>query len=144
MIVPDVNLLLYAYDSTSPFHDRSRAWWESCLSGSEPVGLTHPVVFAFVRIGTNARAYLRPMSLVEASAQVRSWLGRRVTRVLHPDSAHVERVLELLKEAASAGGNLVTDAQVAALALAHKGTVHTADHDFERFMGLECRFPLEE
>jgi len=41
-----------------------------------------------------------------------------------------------------AGGNLVTDAQIAAIALAHQGEVHTADHDFRRFSGLTCRFPL--
>jgi uncharacterized protein len=144
VIVPDVNLLLYAYDSTSPFHKLSREWWEKCLTGSEPVGLTHPVVFAFVRIGTSARAFLRPMSLAEVSTHVTSWLSRRITRVLHPDPAYVENVLKLLQAASSAGGNLVTDAQVAALALAHKGTVHTADHDFERFKGLECCFPLDE
>ena len=143
MIVPDVNLLLYAYDDKSPFHQRARRWWEECLSGSEPVGLTHPVIFAFVRIGTSARAFVRPMSLAEASAHVTSWLNRQVTRVLQPDAAHVQQVLELLRDAASAGGNLVTDAQVAALAISHHGTVHTADHDFARFPDLDCHYPLE-
>jgi toxin-antitoxin system PIN domain toxin len=142
VIVPDVNLLLYAYDDTSPHHKAARAWWEQCMSGSEPIGLTHPVIFAFVRIGTNTRAYLRPMSLAQASAHVTSWLSRHVTRVLQPDAAHIHRVLDLLKGTSSAGGNLVTDAQVAALALAYRGTVHTADRDFDRFAGLECHFPL--
>jgi uncharacterized protein len=144
VIVPDVNLLLYAYDDTSPFHRAARRWWEQCLSGNEPVGLTHPVLFAFVRISTNTRAYVRPMSLAQASAHVASWLTRQVTRVLQPDATHVPQVLDLLREASSAGGNLVTDAQVAALAMAHRGTVHTADHDFERFTGLEIHFPLDE
>lgn len=143
MIVPDVNLLLYAYDDASPFHARARTWWTDCLSGSEPVGLTHPVLFAFVRIGTSTRAYLRPMTLAEASAHVASWLARQVIRVLQPDADHVSQALSLLREAASAGGNLVTDAQVAALAMSHRGTVHTADHDFGRFAGLDCHFPLE-
>lgn len=144
MIVPDVNLLLYAYDDTSPFHGAARRWWEQCMSGSEPVGLTHAVLFAFVRISTNPRAYVRPMSLAQASAHVASWLNRQVTRVLQPDATHVQQVLDLLREASSAGGNLVTDAQVAALAMAHRGTVHTADHDFERFTGLDFRFPLDD
>lgn len=143
MIVPDANLLLYAYDDTSPFHARARQWWAECLSGNEPVGLTHPVLFAFVRIATSSRAYLRPMTLAEASGHVASWLDRKVSRVLQPDANHVAQVLSLLQAAASAGGNLVTDAQVAALAIAHRATVHTADHDFARFAALNCNYPLE-
>ena len=74
MIVPDVNLLLYAYDAASPFHAKAATWWERCLSGSEPVGLAHVVVFGFVRVATNARALQHPMLVAEAAAHVRSWL----------------------------------------------------------------------
>ena len=112
------------------------------MSGGEPIGLAYPVVFAFVRIGTSARAYVRPMSLAEATAHVSSWLSRSVTRVLQPDASHIQQVLELLQGASSSGGNLVSDAQVAALAQAHGATVHTADRDFARFSGVECYFPL--
>ena len=57
MIVPDVNLLLYAYDANSRFHAAAAAWWRACLSGSEPVGLPPVVLFAFLRIGTSARVF---------------------------------------------------------------------------------------
>ena len=143
MIVPDANLLLYAYDSTSPFHVPARDWWEACLSGTEPIGLTHPVIFAFVRIGTSSRAFTHPMTLSEASEHVQSWLERRITQVIQPDADHVDRVLSLLAAAASAGGNLVTDAQIAALALAYRAVVHTADRDFLRFPALTCHYPLD-
>lgn len=143
MIVPDANLLLYAYDTTCPFHKRARHWWEACLSGTEPVGLTHPVVFAFIRIGTSPRAFSNPMTLHEVSERVTSWLERRITHVLYPDANHVERVLSLLTASASAGGNLVTDAQIASLAMAHRAVVHTADRDFLRFPQLICRYPLD-
>ena len=143
MIVPDANLLLYAYDSTCPFHERARDWWEACLSGTEPVGLTHPVVFAFIRIGTNPRVFRNPMTLSEASAWVKSWVERRITQVLQPDADHVERVLFLLALAASSGGNLVTDAQIAALAIAHCAVVHTVERDFLRFPELTCNYPLD-
>lgn len=144
MIVPDVNLLLYAYDSRSPFHDRARAWWRDCLSRSEPVGLTHAVVFGFVRVGTSGRVYEYPWTVSEAAAHVRSWMARRAVRMLLPDVDHAERVIALLESAGGAGGNLVTDAQIAALALQHDAEVHTADRDFMRFGGLRCRFPLAE
>ena len=143
MIVPDANLLLYAYDSTSPFHAPARDWWEACLSGTESVGLTHPVVFAFIRIGTSARAFTHPMTLSEASERVNSWLERRVTQIIQPDADHVDRVLFLLSAAASAGGSLVTDAQIAALAIAYRAVVHTADRDFLRFPDLACHYPLD-
>lgn len=142
MIVPDANLLLYAYDSSSPFHERACQWWESCLSGDEVVGLTHPVIFAFVRIGTDRRAFEQPLTLALATQHVTAWLGRSVVRILQPDHQHVKHVLALLQAAQASGGNLVTDAQIAALALAHHATVHTADRDFMRFHGLDCRFPL--
>ncbi len=142
MIVPDVNLLLYAYDTTSPFHEKVRQWWEALLSGRESIGLTYPVIFGFVRIGISARAFADPMTLTEASERVASWMGRQVTQVLEPDQDHVGRVLELLAVSGSAGGNLVTDAQIAAIALSHRATVHTADRDFMRFPGLTCRYPL--
>lgn len=143
MIVPDANLLLYAHDASSPFHDRARIWWERCLSGREAVGLTLPVVFAFVRVGTSSRAFANPLTLQEASGLVQRWLVRRVTQVLEPGEGHVSRVLELLAVAGAAGGNLVTDAQIAAVALAHRGVVHTADRDFMRFPGVECCYPLD-
>jgi toxin-antitoxin system PIN domain toxin len=143
MILPDANLLLYAHDSGSPFHDAARAWWEACLSGSETVGLVHPVIFAFVRVAMSRRVFERPMTLEEVSEHVRSWLDRSVTRVLQPQHDHAARVLDLLREAQAAGPNLVTDAQIAAFAIAHKATVHTADRDFMRFRGFECRFPLD-
>jgi len=142
VIVPDANLLLYAYDESSSRHQAARQWWERCLSESEPVGFTYSAVFAFVRVGTLAAAFERPMTLSEATAAVEAWLSRSVARVLSPGPNHVEQVMKLLEAAGSAGGNLVTDAQIAELALAHRGTVHTADHDFERFPGLKCHFPL--
>lgn len=144
MIVPDANLLLYAYDSTSPFHERSRDWWSSCLSGREAVGLTHATLMAFLRVSTSLRVYEQPLTLVEASAHLRSWVQRSVTRLLVPDDGHVKQVIDLLEKAGSAGGNLVTDAQIAALALAYRGEVHTADRDFLRFPGVSCRFPLAD
>jgi len=143
MIVPDANLLLYAYDHSSPFHKGASQWWQQVMSGSEPVGLTHPVIFAFVRIGTSARVFEQPMSLAQASSHVTSWLDRQVTRVLQPDTDHIRQVLSLLADANSAGGNLVTDAQIAAVAISHQGTVHTADRDFLRFENLACHYPLD-
>ena len=141
MIVPDINLLLYAYDSDSPFHGKATAWWQACLSGDDPVIMPEVVAFGFLRVSTNPRAFRHPMTAGEAAAHVRYWLEQPVVRV--PESApdHIERVLGLLTGLGIAG-NLVTDAQIAAVALEHDAVVHTTDADFIRFGGLRWLNPL--
>ncbi len=141
MIVPDVNLLLYAYDLGSPFNAQATRWWQECLSGAEPVGLSAPVAFGFVRIGTSARVFREPMSTSEAVGHVRSWLGQPPVQVLDPGPRHVEQVLRLL-EGVGAGGNLVTDAQLAALAIDYGAVLYTSDADFIRFPGLRWFNPI--
>jgi hypothetical protein len=141
MIVPDVNLLIYAYDTTSPFHAAATAWWRNCLSGDEPVGLAPVVLFGFVRISTHPRVFLHPLTAAESAAIVRSWLEQPVARVLEPSPGHVLEALNLLEMVGTAG-NLVTDAQIAALALEHDAILHTADADFLRFPGLRWTNPL--
>ena len=141
MIIPDINLLLYSYDSDSPFHGKAAAWWQACLSGAEPVGLPQVVVFGFVRVGTNARVFRNPFTPAEAAGHVRAWWAQPVVRPLSCGPDHVERVLRLL-EALGTGANLVTDAQIAAIAMEHEAVLYTADADFVRFPGLRWLNPL--
>jgi toxin-antitoxin system PIN domain toxin len=141
MIIPDVNLLLYAYDSRSPFHTEASAWWQRCLSGTEPVGFAPVVVFGFMRIATNPRAFRVPLTPGEAAQAVRSWLAQPVALVLEPPVDHIEQVLTLLETVGTAG-NLVTDAEIASLAILHNAILHTADADFLRFSGLRWFNPV--
>ena len=39
MILIDANLLLYAYDPSTPHHPATRNWLEMTFSEAEPVGL---------------------------------------------------------------------------------------------------------
>jgi uncharacterized protein len=144
VIIPDANLLLYAYDVDSPFHSRAKSWWEACLSGQEAVGLTYPTLFAFLRISTNSKIYTNPMTLAEAAGHMRSWLVRRVSQVVESPPDHAEQVIGLLEAAGGTAGNLVTDAQIAAIAQSYRAVVHTADRDFLRFPNLHCHFPLDQ
>jgi toxin-antitoxin system PIN domain toxin len=141
MIIPDINLLIYAYDASSPFHAKAAAWWRSCLSGSEAIGLLPVVVFGFVRLSTSARAFANPMTSAESAECVRAWLDQTPVELLQLESAHVARVLDLL-EKMGVGANLVTDAQIAVAALEHNATVHTADADFARIENLRWLNPL--
>lgn len=141
MIVPDVNLLLYSYDTSSPAHTAALAWWRACLTGDEAVGLVEVVVFGFLRVATSPRVYSHPMTVAEAGGHVRSWLKQPMVRVLDSTPKHVDIVLGLV-EAAGTAANLVTDAQIAAAALEHGGVVHTTDTDFMRFPGVRWFNPL--
>jgi uncharacterized protein len=141
MIVPDANLLLYAYDAESPFHRGAARWWAGLLSGVEPVGLCPVVVFAFLRLSTNGKVFENPLNVRDASQHIASWLARPNVRLLVAGPRQVETVCALLTKAGT-GGNLVTDAQIAALAMDYGATVHSADADFGRFAGLEWKNPL--
>lgn len=141
MIIPDANLLLYAYDEANPFHARAKAWWSDCLSGPEPVGLVAVVLFAFIRIGTSPKVFESPFPIAEATRHVEAWLQVPTTELLAVTRSDVDQALAWLGEA-GAGGNLTTDAQIAAVAKRCRAQVHTADTDFVRFSGVRWRNPL--
>lgn len=141
MIVPDVNLLIHAYNASSPVHDKARHWWESLMNGSRPVGLTWLSAAGFIRITTNHRILSRPFPPQVACAHVRTWLERPVVTVLQPGSRHAELFFGYLEDLGTAG-NLTTDAQLAAITVEFQAELHSTDADFSRFPGLKWRNPL--
>jgi uncharacterized protein len=142
MIVPDANLLIYAYDIGSPFHRLARRWWEDALSAHEPVGLPWIVVLAFVRLITHPTLSEHPFTVAAAEAAVRQWLDCDHVQLLVPREATFERFFAFLEEA-GLGGNLATDALIAAHAEDYGAVVHSTDRDFGRFAGLRWLNPLE-
>lgn len=128
----DANLLLYAVDSTSPWHDAARRWWEDALNGARRVGVPWVTLTAFVRISTHPRAWDRPLDPVAAVEIVGDWLAVETVWCPGPGPRHAGILLDLLA-AHRITGNLVTDAQLVALALEHGLEVHSADSDFARF-----------
>jgi len=139
--LPDVNLLLYALDETSPHHVNAQAWLEERLSGTEPVGFAWSILLAFVRLSTRALVFADPMKPAEAFDVVDGWLAQPCAVVLHPTDRHLS-VLRSLIEPLGTAGNLTTDAHLAALAIEHGGEVCSADNDFGRFRGLRWTNPL--
>jgi toxin-antitoxin system PIN domain toxin len=142
VIVPDANLLLYAYDSKSELQPSASRWLEQILSGADTVGLSWISIGAFLRISTNLRLGRSQLPVAAAAQIVDAWLARRVVRLIVPGDGHWALLKRMLIAGRVQGPN-VTDAQLAALAIEYGGILHTADRDFARFPGLRWVNPLE-
>ena len=141
MIVPDVNLLVYAHVDASEQHARARDWWSAALNGDETVGLCHPVLFGFIRVTTNRRIFQAPMRVEESIARVESWLLRPQVELVSPGPRHFEIAFQLLRALGTAA-NLTMDAQLAAFAMENQAELYSNDTDFGRFPGLRLVNPL--
>jgi uncharacterized protein len=143
LIVPDTNLLIFAYDSTSPHHAAARAWWEDALSSDEPIGIPWVVVLAFTRLMTHPTICADPLSVEEVRHRVDQWFGQRHVRLLSPVATTMQTFYDLLTSA-GLGGNLTTDALIAAHAREHDAVVYSNDFDFSRFPALKWKNPLTD
>jgi hypothetical protein len=141
--IPDVNLLLYAYDSQSARHAPARDWLEQTLSGTETVGMAWVVLLAFIRLGTRAVVVESPLDVGAAIELVESWLDQPCVTIVNPTARHASVLRDLLIPLGTAG-NLTTDAHLAALAIEHGATLCSSDTDFGRFAGLHWQDPLAE
>lgn len=140
MNVVDANVLLYAVNSAAEHHDEARAWLDGELSGGSTVGFSWTALLAFLRLSTKTGLFPNPLPASDALDRVGEWLAQPTSVLLEPTSQHLQ-VLRGLLERAGTGGNLTTDAHLAALALEHRGTVVTYDGDFGRFPGVLWRRP---
>ena len=141
MLLPDVNLLVYAHNEHAPQHAKARDWWNACLRGPQAVGLAWAVMRGFVRITTHPKVFERPMTVDEALGRIAEWLPLPHVQVLHPAERHFDGWMELLLGLGSAA-NLTTDAHLAALAIERNCTLCSTDADFARFPGLRWVNPL--
>lgn len=136
MIIPDLNVLLYAVDADSARHERASAWLEKAVNGGEQeIGLPWAVILGFLRLTTSSRVFARPLSIEQALEWIRDLAARPSVRILDPGKAHLG-ILGHLLLASGTGGNLTTDAHLAALCLEQDAVIVTGDRDFQRFPGL--------
>lgn len=141
MILVDANILVYAVDADSPRHRAARRWLEATLSGTTSVAIPWAVVLAFLRLTTRAGILRRPLELSHALGYVDEWLSQPYVAAVAPGPRHWPILRNLLRRT-GAGGNLTSDAHVAALAIELGATVCSTDHDFARFPGVEHLDPL--
>ena len=137
----DANVLLYAVDETSLFHAKARRWLEDALNGPQRVGLAWPSIWAFLRIGTNARALTHPLTASQAWDLVDRWLAAPAAWIPEPGPRHRE-ILHRLVVPGDLRGNLVSDAVLAAICLEHGLAIVSADSDFARFEDLRWINPV--
>jgi toxin-antitoxin system PIN domain toxin len=137
----DANLLLFAVDTLSPFHDRARTWLTEALNGDQRVGLPWQSLTAFLRISTHPRAATNPLRPEDAWQQVQEWLTAELAWVPLPTSRHAD-VLGGLLTTYQLSGNAVPDAVLAALCIEHGLVIYSADTDFARFAEISWRNPL--
>ncbi len=135
MILPDVNVLVHAHNSDSPFHEPARNWWNECLAGTEGVGLAWIALLGFVRISTHRKILLRPLHVDDVMARIESWLRLPHIHIPQPSDQHFEGLREALSGLGTAG-NLTTDAHLATLARQRGYVLYSTDNDFARFPGL--------
>jgi toxin-antitoxin system PIN domain toxin len=142
VIIPDVNILVYAYNKDAKQHRAAREWWERTLAQPHPVGLPWVTILGFIRISTQRRIIDRPMFPHEATERVRSWLALPNVQLISPGEEHAEIFFRLIDEVGTAG-DLTTDAHLAALTIEHQGQLVSTDTDFARFRGLRWFNPTE-
>ena len=141
MILPDVNVLLYAFRSDARDHVSYRDWLEALVNEDAAYGMSPQVLCSVIRISSHPRIYARPSRREDAFAFARVLLERPNCSVVRPGSRHWS-IFEDLCDRASASGNLAQDAWFAALAIEAGCEWVTTDRDFARFPGLQWRAPL--
>ncbi|MBI4815084.1 MAG: type II toxin-antitoxin system VapC family toxin [Deltaproteobacteria bacterium] len=141
MIIPDVNVLIYAHRAESPEHPRYADWLRALATGVEPFGLSELGASAFIRITTNSKIWKEPTSLEQAFEFIECLRSRSNARLLTHGAESWDIFRQLCSDS-KARGKLVADAYHAALAIEYGCEFATADGDFARFAGLRWRHPL--
>lgn len=142
MILPDVNVLVYAFRQDAERHEEYRSWLLQVIRGDSAFGLSEQVLSAVIRLSTHARVFKKPSTFVEAAGFTTALRSHPLCRIVQPTADHWDLFIDLCQRA-DAKANLITDAWFAALAIGSGCTWITADRDYARFPGLKWMHPLD-
>ena len=140
MILPDVNVLIYAFRQDVPQHAVCRSWLNSVVIGDSRFAVSHLILSAVVRITTSARVYREPSTLEEAVGFCQNLVDQPHCHVVEPGERHWDIFRHLCVETGTRGP-LVTNAWFAALAIEWGCEWVTLDRDYARFSGLKWSPP---
>jgi uncharacterized protein len=141
MIIVDANLLIYAVNADAALHREAEKWLEAAFSGTETVGFAWNVVLGFLRVTTKSGMFRRSISVEAAFDLLGDWFSQPTALLVEPGPQHFQILRKLLVPLGT-GGNITSDAHLAALAIEHGAQLCSADSDFARFGGLRWHNPL--
>jgi len=142
MILPDVNVLIYAFRRDSTRHAEYRAWLQGVVDGPNAYGVSPQVLASVLRICTHPKIYRQPSTVTETLAFCETLLEPVHSTLIHPGERHWSIFAELC-ESSRTSGNLVQDAWFAALAIEHGCEWISTDADYARFRELRWQRPFE-
>lgn len=142
MILPDVNILVYAFRADAPGHIEYRAWLQDLVSADAAYAVCDHVLAGFLRIVTHPRIFHPPAPLDKALGFAKAFRAQPNAVLVAPGARHWEIFTRLCEEV-DARGNLIPDAWLAALAIECGADFVTTDRDFARFKGLRWQHPLQ-
>jgi hypothetical protein len=138
----DVNILLYASDRSSPWHEKASAFLQRCAAGSEVFCIAWVTAMSYLRMATHGSIFAQPLSADEAAGNVEALLALPHCRALGEDEGFWE-VYRQVTRGFPVRGNLVPDAHLAAILRQHGVvTLYTHDRDFRKFDFLRAVDPL--
>ena len=142
MVLPDVNVLVYAHREDTALHAPCLEWLERTVNGHEAYGVSELVLSGFLRVVTHPKVFARPSALADALLFAEQLRSPPQCVPVAPGPRHWELFRSLCADAA-AKGNLVPDAYLAAMAIEAGCEWITIDRDFSRFKGLRWRSPAD-
>jgi toxin-antitoxin system PIN domain toxin len=140
MILPDVNVLVYALRKDVVQHKICNDWLNSVVQGDARFGISPLALGAVVRVTTDRRIFATPSTSSEAFAFAAHLLAQPHCVPIQPGDRHWH-IFERLCIETNTTGRRATDAWYAALAIEWGCEWITFDRDFARFPGLKWQFP---
>lgn len=141
MLLPDVNVLVYAFRADSGDHRRYRDWLDAVVNSDSAYGISPQVLAAVIRVTTHPKIFARPSALAQVQAFCAALLGQPTCQEIRPGPRHWQIFTDLC-QSSRVSGNLVQDAWLAALAIESGCQWISTDGDFARFTGLRWSRPF--
>jgi uncharacterized protein len=141
VLLPDVNVLVYAFRPDAADHTKYREWLDGVVNGQGAYACSDHVLSGFLRVVTHPRVFTKPDSVGDALTFATALREQPNCVRITPGPNHWSIFSRLCREA-GAKGNLIPDAYFAAMAIESGCEWATTDRDFSRFRGLRWRHPL--
>ena len=139
MIAVDTNILIYAHRGETELHPSAASQLTVLAQGAERWALPIFCVTEFMRVVTHRRVFNPPSTVAQATAFIEGIVAAQSCELVQPGPEFLDLLIASIRET-GASGNVIFDAQIAALCHEHGiDTILTNDRDFGRFQDLRTR-----